>query len=96
MFLVIAAYVGGRVAEFAAPYVRPEGRLLGLVAVGLFCSSVRASAKQAQMAWFRSRRSLYQGGMIVSGVMSASWVALMPPPGAGRGGLDGSGVPSGR
>ena len=48
------------------------------------------------MAWFRSRRSPYQGGMIVSGVMSASWAALMLPPGSGRGGLDGSGVPSGR
>ena len=48
------------------------------------------------MAWFRSRRSPYQGGMIVSGVMSASWVPLMLPWGAGRGGLDGSGVPSGR
>ena len=38
------------------------------------------------MAWFRSRRSPYQGGMIVSGVMSASWAAPMPPPGSGSGG----------
>ena len=43
------------------------------------------------MAWSRSRRSPYQGGMIVSGVMSASWAAPMPPSGSGSGGQDGSG-----
>ena len=36
------------------------------------------------MAWFRSRRSPYQGGMIVSGVMSASWAVSMLPSGSGR------------
>ena len=41
------------------------------------------------MAWFRSRRSPYQGGMIVSGVMSASWAVPMLPSGSGSGGLDG-------
>ena len=48
------------------------------------------------MAWFRSSRSPYQGGMIVSGVMSASWAWSIGPSGSGRGGLAGSGVPSGR
>ena len=48
------------------------------------------------MAWSRSRRSPYQGGMIVSAVMSASWVSPILPPGSGSGGLDGTGVPSGR
>ena len=37
------------------------------------------------MAWFRSRRSPYQGGMIVSGVMSASWAWSMLPSGLGQG-----------
>ena len=37
------------------------------------------------MAWFRSRRSPYQGGMIVSGVMSASWAASTGPSGRGQG-----------
>ena len=59
-------------------------------------SLVLALAKQAQMAWFRSRRSPYQGGMIVSGVMSASWAVPMLPSGSGSGGQAGSGVPSGR
>ena len=36
------------------------------------------------MAWFRSRRSPYQGGMIVSGVMSASWVVPMHAAGLGQ------------
>ena len=48
------------------------------------------------MAWSRSRRSPYQGGMIVSAVMSASWVSPILPSGSGSGGLDGTGVPSGR
>src|SRR5580704_5491891 len=33
------------------------------------------------MAWSRSSRSPYQGGMIVPGVMSASWQPSMEPPG---------------
>ena len=37
------------------------------------------------MAWFRSRRSPYQGGMIVSGVMSASWACVDAAVGLGQG-----------
>src|SRR5215813_10590443 len=38
------------------------------------------------MAWSRSRRSPYQGGMIVSGVMAASWASSRGPPGGGGAG----------
>jgi hypothetical protein len=50
------------------------------------------------MAWSRSRRSPYQAGMIVSGVMSAWWLPSMVPPGLGRAGPGGAvlQVPGGR
>ena len=44
-------------------------RLTGAPSCSGSSSLVLALAKQAQMAWFRSRRSPYQGGMIVSGVI---------------------------
>jgi len=47
-----------------------------------------------QMARLRSRRSPEFGGMIVVGVIAASWLVVMLPLVRGSGGLAGIGVPS--
>lgn len=51
--------------------------------------AILALAKQAQIARWRSSRSPFQAGMMVSGVMLASWQSLMSRSGAGSGGLAG-------